>query len=315
MRSRQKINQPTTQHTPLSKRRLKTKPVLTLLAILFVGNIFWFVLWLFALGGDEETGDDETIVASVDGENITRLQWMAEMERYYGKDTLQRMVNQKVMEKATKEYSIDVTEDEIDLELSLMVSSSEMDSTLQQLGEKELKEQIKSQLILEKVLTKDIIIDEKELESYYEENESLYNIPTTYRARLIVVNTKDEAESVLKELNEGSDFSVLARERSVEQVSASLGGDIGYITNQSNVDSAILKALQKLNKNEISKPVLLRDGRYGIVQLHEKLEGKSFPYGEVKDHIKRVLAMEQLSSSITPEMFWKEFDVTWFYGE
>lgn len=148
---------------------------------------------------------------------------MAEMERYYGKDTLQRMVNQKVMEKAAKEYSIDVTEDEIDLELSLMVSSSEMDSTLQQLGEKELKEQIKSQLILEKVLTKDIIIDEKELESYYEENESLYNIPTTYRAKLIVVNTKDEAESVLKELNEGSDFSVLARERSVEQVSASLG--------------------------------------------------------------------------------------------
>lgn len=40
-----------------------------------------------------------------------------------------------------------------------------------------------------------------------------------------------------------------------------------------------------------------------------------FPYGEVKDHIKRGLAMEQLSSSITPEMFWKEFDVTWFYGE
>lgn len=78
-------------------------------------------------------------------------------------------------------------------------------------------------MILEKVLTKDIIIDEKELESYYEENESLYNIPTTYRAKLIVVNTKDEAESVLKELNEGSDFSVLARERSVEQVSASLG--------------------------------------------------------------------------------------------
>lgn len=313
MRSRQTINQRGTTHTPLSKRRLKTKPALTLLGILFLGNIFWFILWLSALGGD--AFDKKTVVASVDGEKITRQEWMAEMERYYGKETLQRMVNQKVLEKAAKEYNIDVTDEEIDLELALMVSSSEIDSSLKQLDEEKLKEQIKSQLILEKVLTKDIVIDEEDLENYYKENESLYNIPTTYRAKLIVANSKDEAEDVLKELEEGSDFSVLARERSVDQASASLGGDIGYITKESNVDSAILKALQQLDQHEISKPVRLNDGRYAIVQAVEKMEGKSFEYKEVKDQIKRVLAMEQLPSSITPEMFWREFHVTWFYGE
>ncbi|MFC5559975.1 peptidyl-prolyl cis-trans isomerase [Ureibacillus thermophilus] len=315
MKYRQRTNQNNMQNVPLSKRRLKTKPVLTLLAILFAGNIFWFVLWLFALGNDGDNGDSETIVASVSGEKITRQQWMAEMERYYGKETLQHMVNEKVMKKAAKEFGIDVSDEEIDLELSLMIASSEMDSSLQQLGEEELKKQIQSQLILEKVLTKDVIINEEDMEKYYKENESFYNIPTTYRAKLIVVNTKKDAEKVLKELDEGSDFSVLARERSVEQVSASLGGDIGYISKQSNVDPAILKALQQLKENEISSPVLLRDGRYGIVQLNEKKEGKSFKYEEVKNHIKRVLAMEQLPTSITPELFWKEFDVTWFYGE
>jgi len=311
----QRMNQNNMQKVPLSKRRLKTKPVLTLLAILFAGNIFWFVLWLFALGDDGDNGDNETVVASVDGEKITRQQWMAEMERYYGKETLQRMVNDKVMKKAAKEYNIDVTDEEIDLELSLMISSSEMDSSMRQLGEDELKKQIRSQLILEKVLTKDVIIDEEEMENYYKENASLYNIPATYRAKLIVVNTKDDAEKVLKELDEGSNFSVSARERSVEQVSASLGGDIGYITKNSNVDPAIVKALQQLEKSEISEPVLLRDGRYGIVQVDEKIEGKSFKYKEVKEHIKRVLAMEQLPSTISTEMFWKEFNVTWFYGE
>jgi len=307
-------NNRSVQNVPLSKRRLKTKPVLTLLAILFLGNIFWFVLWLFALV-DGDAGDDETVVARIDGEKITRQQWMAEMERYYGKETLQRMVNEKVMEKAAKEYDIDVTDEEIDLERSLMISSSEMDSTLAQLDEKELKNQIKSQLILEKVLTKDIVIDEKDLKEYYKENESLYNIQATYRAKLIVVNTKKEAEKVLDELEKGSDFSVLAKERSLEPVSASLGGDIGYISKQSDVDPNILKAVQKLEKNEISKPFILRDGRYGIVQVVEKMDGKSFEFEEVKDHIKRVLAMEQLPSTISPETFWRDFNVSWFYGE
>lgn len=315
MKSRQNINSRNVNNTPLSKRRLKTKPVLTVLGILFLGNIFWFCLWLFSVLGGGASGDD-TIVASVGKEDISRQQWIAEMERYYGKETLQRMVNVKVMEEAAKKFEIEVSNKEIELELSLMIASSEMDTALQQLGEDELKEQIKSQLILEKVLSKDIVIEEKQLKTYYEENESLYNIPTTYRTRLIVVDTKDDAESVLKELKDGSDFAVLARERSLDQVSASLGGDIGYITlNQQNSDPAIQNTLPKMDKGEISDPILLKDGRYGILQIDDIIKGKSFPYEEVKGHIKRVLAMEQLPSSVTPEMFWQEFDATWFYGE
>ena len=81
-------NQATNQ-TPLSQRRLKTKPVLTLLAILFLGNIFWFILWL--LPSSKETGGDEA-VAAVDGDEITRQEWMAAMESRYGKETLQTLV-------------------------------------------------------------------------------------------------------------------------------------------------------------------------------------------------------------------------------
>lgn len=313
MRSKQSVNS-NSQSVPLSKRRLKTKPVLALLGILLLGNVFWFILWIFSVVGG--ASDGETIVASVDGEKISREQWMAEMERYYGKETLQRMVNQKVMEKAAKEYKIKVTDEEIDLEIALMIASSELDSTLQQLDEDELREQIKAQLILEKVLSKDIVIEEEQMETYYKENESLYNIPTTYRASLIVVDTKKEAESVLQELKDGSDFAVLARERSTDQVSASLGGDIGYITsNHSHIDPGIQSAIQELKEGDISSSILLKDGRYGILQVKEVKEGKSFPYEDVKGQIKRTLAMEQLSSSITPEMFWKEFNATWFYGE
>ena len=60
---------------------------------------------------------------------------------------------------------------------------------------------------------------------------------------------------------------------------------------------------------------MLSDGRYAIVMVAEIIEGHSFSYDEVEKHVKRQLALEQLPSSITPEAFWAEFGVEWFYGE
>ncbi|KGR77552.1 peptidyl-prolyl cis-trans isomerase [Ureibacillus sinduriensis] len=305
----------TANQTPLTQRRLKTKPTLTLLALLFAGNILWFILWIWP-DGKEQNGGDE-IVATVDEKKITRQDWMAAMESRYGKETLQTLVNEAVMENAAKEYDIKVSEDEIDLEIALMRSAQDKtDSTIQELTDEELRQKVRAQLILEKVLTKDVITDAEEIANYYEDNQSLYNIPTTYRTSIIIVESEKEAKSVKNELEEGSDFSVLARERSLDTTSASLGGDIGFITvSQNNIDTSIPQAVQEVSTGDVSEPFVMNDGRYGIIYVKEINDGKSFTYEEVKGHIKRVLSLEQLPTSITPEAFWKEFNATWFYGE
>ncbi|MEO4055534.1 peptidyl-prolyl cis-trans isomerase [Solibacillus sp. CAU 1738] len=301
-------------NTPITQRRLKTKPVLILIAILLVGNLFWFILWLLP-SKNHASGDE--IVATVDGEVITRQQWLSAMETRYGKETLQGLVNEAVMDKAAAQYKIKVAEEEVDLELAFMRSSQDgTDTTIQNLSDKELRQKIRAQLILEKVLAKDIVIKEEAIESFYNENQSLFNIPTSYRTSLIVTESKEDAESALKELENGSEFSVLARERSLHTSSASLGGDIGFITSQqTNMDPAISAAVQKVKVKETSKPFVLSDGRYGIVYVEEVLEGQSFTYEEVKGHIERELAVEQLPSAVAPENFWEEFHATWFYGE
>ena len=301
--------------TPVSQRRLKTKPTLTLLAILFAGNILWFILWVWPDGNEQDGGDE--IVATIDKKKITRQDWMAAMESRYGKGTLQTLVNEAVMEKAAKEYGIKVSNEEIDLEIALLRSAQDKtDTIIQELKDEELRQKIRAQLILEKVLTKDVVTDEKEVKANFEENQSLYNIPTTYRTSIIIVESEKEANSVKSELEEGSDFSVLARERSLDTTSASLGGDIGFITTaQTNIDTSIPKAVQNLSDGDISEPFVMNDGRYGIVYVKEVKDGKSFTYEEVKGHIERTLSLEQLPTTVTPEAFWKEFNATWFYGE
>ena len=139
---------------------------------------------------------------------------------------------------------------------------------------------------------------------------------TLLSTSLIIVNSKEDAERVQTELKNGSEFSVLAREHSLDTASASLGGDIGFVAEgQTTFDQAIVTEAQKLKQEEASQPFVLSDGRYAIVYVTEIVEGQSFTYKEVADHVKRQLALEQLPSTITPEAFWAEFDATWVYGQ
>lgn len=294
------------------RRRLKTKPLMYLLLILFVGNLLWFIAWLIpnAPGGSEE-------VASVSGDEIKRQEWMAAMEEQHGREALLELVNEKVMATAAKEYGVKVTDEEIDLELAMMRSAQ--DNTGQALYSLEgdrLREKVESQLILEKVLTKDIVIEDSEVKAFYEENQSIYDIKDTYRTRMIVVNSQSEAENAISELDNGTSFEALARESSVDIASGSLGGDIGYIApGQSSVDPVIAEAVTSVEIDGWSKPLAMEDGRFAIISVTEKAEGETFSFEDVESHIGRELALEQLPQSVTPEAFWEEFDAEWFYGE
>lgn len=301
----------------LSELRMKAKPALTIIGVLLVGNIIWFVAWLIALGGAEETATNNEAVATVGKEDITRQEWLTAMEQRYGKEVLQTLVNEKVMLQAAEEFGIETTDEEVDLELALMRSVKDAtDETMQALSEKELRAYVRTQLILEKVLTYDVVIEEAAAQTYYEENESVYNVPAAYRTSIIVSETADDAEAVVKELSNGSEFGVLARERSIDRVSATLDGDLGYITeNVENQDPAILEAAQHVNEGEISEVFALQDGTYAVIQVDEVQEGRSFEFEQVKQQIMRILALEQLPMSVYPETFWEEFDATWFYGE
>lgn len=296
--------------TPPQKRRLKTKPLVILIGILFACNLLWFIAWL--MPSKTSTVKDDEEVASVDGKVITREMWMAAMEEKIGRETLRELVNSEVMEAAAVKYGIEVSEKEIDLELALIYSGDQGAYT--GIDTDKEREIIRSTLILEKVLTKDVVIQDEDIKKNYEKNTSLYNIETAYRTSVIVVNTEEEAKQTLKELKDGSNFDALAKERSIDLASANLGGDIGYIHQKTDfIDVAIVDAVLKLKENAVSEPIQLEDGTYAILSVGNQLEGRTFKLKEVKEHIRRELALEQLPEKVNPEAFWKDFKATWFY--
>ena len=304
-----KFNQePKGDRTNLGTRKLKAKPLLIVIGILLFSNIVWFIAWTVT-DKSWETGE---VVAEIDGEPIKRETWMAAMEEKIGRETLVELVDYKVMEAAAKKHKIKVSDKEIDLELALVHSAD--DQVLKGISVEKERERIRTSIILEKILTKDIVIEDQAIKENYEKQASLYNTPDAYRTAVIVLPSKEEAENAQTELAEGSNFNVLARERSVDASSASLGGDLGYIHEAKDAtDPAIIETAASLKPNTTSDIITLLNGNYAILHVSDIMKGKTFKLKEVKDHIRRNLAMEQLTETVSVESFWKEFNTTWFY--
>ena len=281
------------------------------LRLVVVGLILINVLTIvFFLSRPDWKAGRET-VAKVGNETITRQEWLNELETSFGEDTLRGMVDEKVIKQMAKQYEIDISKSAIDQELTMYKVLFGPQG--QSLPGQEWEEQVKLSLILEELLTKDAIISEDSLMTYYQENIDFYDFPTTYHLSQIVVKTEQEAKQTINELKDGSSFPALALERSLDEFSVNRGGDIGYINeDDSNVEQSIIKAAQEMKQKSWSAPVKLESG-YAVLYLHEKLEGKKYSFEEVKAQIRRQIAIEQMETAVSAQAFWNEADVSWFY--
>jgi foldase protein PrsA len=253
-------------------------------------------------------------IATIGETTITREQWMAELESRFGKDTLKELVNIKVVEELAEKYTITVSDDVIERELAVYKSMYHSLDEEQFGNEDNWRQQIRYSILLEELLTRDVSVPEKEMETFYKNNKDLYNIDETYHLSHIILNTEKEANKLIEELEGGSSFEALALEKSIDEFTANQGGDIGFISKDNEyVPSTYIETALKLNEGNWSEPIQVESG-YAVILLHEKLKGKAYSYEDVKDQIRRQIALEQMEGSVTVEPLWEEMGVTWFYG-
>jgi len=289
---------------------LRRKKILIVIAALVLLNCLTIVFFLSKV---KDTSNDE-VVASVGKSEITRQEWLNELESRYGKDVLRDMIDQKVIAEMAAKYKIKVSEKDVDREYRILQTTYSSPSENKKITEKKWKEHIRNSLLHEEILTRDVKVSEKETKAYFEKNKEFFSVPAAYHLSHIVVKTSTEAEETLKELSQGSSFSALAMERSIEEFSANEGGDIGYILEgEKRYPSEYLKAAKDLKEGTWSDPIKVEQG-YAIVKLEGKIKGKKYSYEDVKQQIRREMALEQMKTSASTTTFWKEMKVEWFYG-
>lgn len=300
------------------KRRLKQKWVWNIIFGLVIINCLTLMVVVKQTFSLKEAADasafvngQANIVATVGDTVITRKDMLQELEGLHGQEMLTKMVNKEVVRQIAEKYKVTVSEQSVDREWKLIKTMYSRSPLQANSSEELVKEQIRSSLLLEELLVKDVSIPEAELISFYEENKRLYTIEDAYHISHITLETKKEAEAVVKELKEGSNFTSLAMEVSTDELTANQGGDLGFLTHESQVyPPAYMTEASKLKEKSWSEPISV-DGNYAVIYLHEKMDGETYSFEDVKDQIRRHLAMEHMDGSVDASIFWDEVGVEW----
>jgi len=115
------------------------------------------------------------------------------------------------------------------------------------------------------------------------------------RARHILVDSEDEAKSVLDQLKAGGDFATLAKDKSKDPGGAA-GGDLGYFTKEQMVPEFAEVAF-KMYPGQVSNPVKTQFG-WHIIKLEDKRTRNPPEFEKVKDQIETYLARKAQSDFI-----------------
>ena len=243
---------------------------------------------------------NKDVVASVDGEKITKDEVYNVLVGQYGPSVVETLINNKVIELEGEKEGIKISNKEINAELDNFIKSyggeETFNSALEASGISlaDFKKDIENYLIVEKILGKDIKITEEDMKEYFEENKESFNEEEQVQASHILVKDEKTANEVIEKLNAGEDFAELAKEYSTDEGSAKAGGDLGYFAHGDMVEE-FSDAAFKLKEGEISEPVKSEYG-YHIIKVTGKKEAKEAKYEDHKEEIKTILFDEEINA-------------------
>lgn len=238
--------------------------------------------------------------ASINGEKISKDELYQKMTHLYGKDTLESLITNKVIEMESEKRKVKVTGTEIDEELTKLQDSyggeDAFASALQQnnVSVDQVREDIEHYLLAEKMIKPSIKITEKEMKTYFEENKDSFDQKEQVKASHILVKDEAAAKKVKDELDNGKDFAELAKKYSTDKSNAAAGGDLGYFA-KGEMAEEFEKAAFSLKVDEISEPVKTEFG-YHIIKVSDKKAAKAAEYEDHKKEIKDKLLDEKIQT-------------------
>jgi hypothetical protein len=210
-----------------------------------------------ALGAQNRSLDD-LVLASVNGEQITRRQLVARLVEYRGEDSLDRMINRAILFQEAKRLGLAVTDAEVEAKLAELQRKFKSDTDYRtflersRLTEKQLGEEFRNTVLLQKVALKEEPLKDSELEQY--------------DVSILMAPDRPTAEKWIKDL-EKADFYQLASSRNTDPALKRAGGRLKPFLSIEMLD--VTKAIneQKLKPKTYTRTPVQLGKEWGIIRL------------------------------------------------
>lgn len=252
-------------------------------------------------------------VAVINGQTVTEDELS---QRLLNTPTARQMMQQIIVEnlvmQEAKKKNITVTDEEVNqllkFEKEQLPPGRFDEQMLQDTTEAALKERLRVQTAMRKLAMAGAKVDEKNVEKFYKENETLFVKPDWKQVGFIVTKDAADAKKAVDALKQGVDF-----EKAYQQFDSSptkgtnpdwqwfgltKTGFVSEGRQPVNLPDPIKAALKKLEAGKTSDAIALDGEQRVIIKLNKNEKGGAVPLAEVKDLIAFQLA--QQNSEIKP---------------
>lgn len=135
-------------------------------------------------------------------------------------------------------------------------------------------------------------LTDADLKKTYEEVKKQYD-PNEIKVRHILVKTEQEAKDIIKSLNAGGDFAVIAKEKSLDQGTAAQGGEIPFTNIRRIAIPGFAETAMALNKGSLLPVPFHSALGYHVIQLQDKREVPLPSFDALKPQIQKLAAQRQ----------------------
>lgn len=294
---------------------MSKKFLFSIIIVLLVTNLTT-LLFLQSKDSAKEGIDRKGTVAIVGDERIDYDDWIHELKGQYGKQQLEQMIDRAVVRQLAAEHDIQVDEKIVQRDIARRTTMAGIipEEKYEQVVDF-WQEDIIFRYQLEQLLTLDIAISEEEIAHHYEQYKNEYDFISSLQLSHIVVPDAETAEKVIRELDEGASFSLLAQEYSLDEATKEAGGYLGYLPTTSQfLPNQYEEIANNMEENTYSEPFATDEGM-ALIFLHRKLDSVQFAYEEIKPYIRSELALKKENLVPSAEKLWNELEIDWIYDD
>ncbi len=236
------------------------------------------VIALFASTSIAALAQDDKVVATVDGAPITESDVtlaVSELDQQFA----QLAPDQK---RAAALSAI--------IEIKIMANKAKSSGLDQDAAFKRKLEFLNERALHAEVIDKEIApqVTDEAIKARYEKEIAGQPQVEEVRARHILVKTKEEADAVIKQLDDGGDFEAIAKEKSSDTGSGAQGGDLGFFSAGMMVPEFEAAAFA-LEVGAYTKTPVQSQFGFHVIKLEEKRKREPVKFEEVKDQMRQLL--------------------------
>jgi len=263
---------------------------------------------------EKKTITDKNIVAIVNNQKITRQELYSLLVDAYGEDALDVLIRRTLIFQEAEKKGVSITDSEVNQRLEIVVDAeinalmrqyrikeiADLEKELAKVGTnvellrdkllKKMRKQAEIELLAEKVMIKTITITEEELRDVYEQEYG-----EKIEASQIVLKTRSDADDVLKKLKSGADFGTIAKNLSIDRVTALKSGKMQPFSPKDSLGVQIAH----LKIGEISD-IIKTDYGYHIIKITGRKPAGNKDFKSVRGELEKIEKDQRYRERLKP---------------